>query len=276
MPELPEVETVRRGLNQLIKGAKISDINIRYDKIIVGSTTDFKQQLIGATIVEVSRRAKYLLFHFDNNLTMISHLRMEGKYQVRDSQSEFDKHVHVIFCLEDGRFLGYRDVRKFGKMQLVDRSTEMQVKSIAALGPEPLTPQYTLASLQQGLQKKKKSIKATLLDQHVVSGLGNIYVDEVLWRAKIHPEEPANKVTTAQITDLYPIINDEIKTAIAAGGTTIRSYVDATGHQGNFQLQLNVYKQEGNPCARCGTPIEKIKVAGRGTHFCPHCQVLNQ
>ncbi|MBA1434571.1 bifunctional DNA-formamidopyrimidine glycosylase/DNA-(apurinic or apyrimidinic site) lyase [Bombilactobacillus bombi] len=275
MPELPEVETVRRGLNKLIKNRKIIAIDIRYDKIIIGSPNDFKKQLIGATIVEVSRRAKYLLFHFDNDLTMISHLRMEGKYQVRNQLADFDKHAHVIFYLDDGSYLGYRDVRKFGKMQIVARNQEMQVKSIAALGPEPLTAQYTLESLENGFKKRKKSIKATLLDQHVVSGLGNIYVDEVLWRAKIHPEEPANKVTELQIKALYPIINDEIKQAIAAGGTTVRSYVDATGHTGNFQLQLHVYDQEGQPCERCGTIIEKIKVAGRGTHYCPHCQVLN-
>lgn len=275
MPELPEVETVRRGLNSLIKGRTITNVEIYYDKIIIGSIADFQRQLVGAKILDIGRRAKYLLFHFDNNLTMISHLRMEGKYQVRASKADFDKHVHIVFHLDDGKFLGYRDVRKFGKMQLVPTTEELQGKAIVALGPEPLTPEYTLAALQQGLQRRKKSIKATLLDQHVVSGLGNIYVDEVLWRAQIHPEEPANKVTEQQVAALYPIINDEIKTAIAAGGTTVRSYVDATGHEGTFQLQLHVYNQEGHPCERCGTIIKKIKVAGRGTHFCPQCQTLN-
>lgn len=275
MPELPEVETVRRGLNSLIKGRTINNVEIYYDKIIIGSVADFQSNLVGAKILDVGRRAKYLLFHFDNNLTMISHLRMEGKYQVRASRFDFDKHVHIVFHLDDGRFLGYRDVRKFGKMQLVPTAEELQVKSLAALGPEPLTQAYTLASLHQGLKQRKKSIKATLLDQHVVSGLGNIYVDEVLWRAKIHPEEPANKLTEQQISDLYLMINDEIKTAIDAGGTTVRSYVDAMGHEGNFQLQLHVYNQKGHYCERCGTIIKKIKVAGRGTHFCPQCQTIN-
>lgn len=275
MPELPEVETVRRGLNQLIKGQKIVNIEVLYPKIIVNPLPKFKEALIGATITDVGRRAKYLLFHFDNDLTMISHLRMEGKYQVRDQKSDFDKHVHIIFELANGQYLGYRDVRKFGRMEVVPRANELTTKGIAKLGPEPLTPQYTYDSLVSGLQRKKKNIKAVLLDQQVVSGLGNIYVDEVLWLAKIHPEQPANQLTDEQLQALYPAISDEIQTAIAAGGTTIRSYVDATGQKGQFQLQLKVYDQEGQPCQRCGTVIEKIRVAGRGTHYCPNCQRLN-
>lgn len=276
MPELPEVETVRRELNQMVVNRKIIDIEVRYDKIIVGDVATFKKQLIGVTITDIGRRAKYLLFHFDNNLTMISHLRMEGKYQVRNNLSDFDKHVHVIFYLDNGTYLGYRDVRKFGRMQVVPHSEELKTKGLAKLGPEPLTAEYTYESLVDGLKRHKKNIKATLLDQQVVSGLGNIYVDEVLWMAKIHPEEPADKVTETQMKALYPAINQEIKTAISAGGTTIRSYLDANGHKGSFQLQLNVYGKEGTPCKRCGTTIKKIKVSGRGTHLCPHCQVLNK
>ncbi|UQS83352.1 DNA-formamidopyrimidine glycosylase [Bombilactobacillus thymidiniphilus] len=274
MPELPEVETVRRGLNKMIIGQKITAIDILYDKIIVGDVDTFKEQLIDATIAYVGRRAKYLLFNFDNGLTMISHLRMEGKYQVRSKISDFDKHVHIIFHLSNGEYLGYRDVRKFGRMQLVDTNDVTKVKSIALLGPEPLTPEFTYQSLLEGLKSTRKTVKATLLDQHVVSGLGNIYADEVLWLAKVHPEQPANELTTQQVKDLHNGINEDIKKAIDAGGTTIRSYVDATGHSGEFQFQLNVYGRQGKPCKRCETIIEKIKVAGRGTHFCPHCQVL--
>lgn len=276
MPELPEVETVRRGLNKLITNRKITAIEVRYPGIIVGSVTGFKNQLIGRQLLDVGRRAKYLLFHFDHDLTMISHLRMEGKYQVRSSLGDFDKHVHVIFTLDDGQYLGYRDVRKFGKMQVVPTDAVLKTKSIAALGPEPLTPEFTPAALAAGLKRRKKNIKATLLDQHVVSGLGNIYVDEVLWMAQINPNEPANNLSEKQLAALYPAINEEIATAIKAGGTTIRSYVDAMGHKGKFQLSLKVYDQEGKPCVRCGQQIQKIKVAGRGTHFCPQCQVLNQ
>ncbi|UQS82646.1 bifunctional DNA-formamidopyrimidine glycosylase/DNA-(apurinic or apyrimidinic site) lyase [Bombilactobacillus folatiphilus] len=275
MPELPEVETVRRELNQMIKGQTITAIDVRYPKIVVNPIAQFKQLLIGQELVDVGRRAKYLLFHFGDDLTMISHLRMEGKYQVRDNLQDFDKHVHVIFTLSDGRYLGYRDVRKFGRMEVVPRTAELTTKGIAKLGPEPLTPAYTYETLADGLQRKKKNIKTVLLDQQVVSGLGNIYVDEVLWQAQINPEEPANNLTTAQLTALYSAINDTIQAAIAAGGTTIRSYVDAAGNQGQFQLQLRAYKQDGKPCQRCGTTIEKIKVGGRGTHFCPHCQKLN-
>ncbi|NVY96889.1 bifunctional DNA-formamidopyrimidine glycosylase/DNA-(apurinic or apyrimidinic site) lyase [Lactobacillus sp. DCY120] len=275
MPELPEVETVRRGLTKSVVGQTITEIEIRYFKIIVGNVQEFRDRLLGATITDIGRRAKYLLFHFDNGWTMVSHLRMEGRYQLRAEKSEFDKHVHVIFSLSNGQYLAYRDVRKFGKMQLVPRGSELNLKSIAALGPEPLTPEYTSEALRAGLSERRKSIKATLLDQHVVSGLGNIYADEVLWQSRINPQEPANNLSATQLTTLYQAINTEIKRAIDAGGTTVHSYVNADGQKGTFQGQLQVYQHTGEACPRCGNSIAKIKVAGRGTHYCPVCQPLN-
>lgn len=272
MPEMPEVETVRRGLMDLVNHKTIEDIEIRYPAIINGDKDNFKEILTGTKIINIRRRAKFLIFDFNNDYSMLSHLRMEGKYQVRDNISEFDKHVHVIFHFTDGSMLGYRDVRKFGRMQLVKTNDVFESKSLSKLGPEPLSDEFTFNNVYPRIIKRKKSIKAVLLDQSVISGLGNIYVDEVLWMSKIHPETIANKLTKTEVEKIIKSSNDELKMAIDAGGTTIRSYVDSRGNSGSFQFALNVYDQEGNPCKRCKTTIKKIKVSGRGTHFCPNCQ----
>lgn len=274
LPELPEVETVRRSLIPLIAGKKIAKVALYYPKIVNGDSQLFQAILAGRTFETIDRRGKYLLFRFDKNLTMISHLRMEGKYYLEPNTTPHNKHVHVVFELTDGTSLQYQDVRKFGRMQLVDTGTENQVAGIKLLGPEPLGPDFTVAEFYQGLQRHHKAIKPVLLDQKVVTGLGNIYVDEVLWLSKINPLIPANQLTLAQVTILHQQIIAELTKAVAAGGTTIRSYVDASGHSGHFQFDLNVYGEEGQPCSRCQTTIVKIKVGGRGTHFCPHCQPL--
>ncbi|MFD1410815.1 DNA-formamidopyrimidine glycosylase [Lapidilactobacillus gannanensis] len=274
MPELPEVETVRRSLIPLITGKKIARVSLYYPKIINGDSKLFQALLVGRTFETIDRRGKYLLFRFDEHLTMISHLRMEGKYYLEPTVQPHNKHVHVVFELTDGTSLQYQDVRKFGRMQLVDTGTEAQVSGIKLLGPEPLSSDFTVSAFQQGLQRHHKAIKPVLLDQKVVTGLGNIYVDEVLWLSQINPLTPANQLTLAQVKELHQQIIAELTKAVAAGGTTIRSYVDASGHSGHFQFDLNVYGEEGKPCPRCQTTIVKIKVGGRGTHFCPHCQPL--
>lgn len=274
MPEMPEVETVRRGLLDQIVGKKIESIETLYPKIINGDSEEFKANLIGATVINIRRRAKFLIFDFDNGYSFISHLRMEGKYQVRNSYDDFDKHVHVIFTFDDGMLLGYRDVRKFGRMQLVKSSEVFATKSLTKLGPEPLAVDFTFNNIYSEIIKRKKNIKSVLLDQTIISGLGNIYVDEVLWLSKIHPESIANKLSKEEVEKIIEESNNEIKKAIEAGGTTIRSYVDSRGNTGNFQLMLNVYGRQGQACHRCKTIIKKIRVAGRGTHFCPNCQKL--
>ncbi|MGR3741593.1 DNA-formamidopyrimidine glycosylase [Companilactobacillus sp. DQM5] len=274
MPEMPEVETVRKGLVQLVKNKTIHSIEIRYPNIIEGNTELFLEILSGAKLINIRRRAKFLIFDFDNEYSMISHLRMEGKYQVRDNVENFDKHVHVIFHFTDKTMLGYRDVRKFGRMKLVKTSELNKDKSLQKLGPEPLSDDFVFDNIYPRITKHKKNIKTVLLDQTVISGLGNIYVDEVLWMSKIHPETSAVMLTNSEIKKIINSSNKEIKTAIEAGGTTIRSYVDSRGKSGQFQLQLNVYGRQGEPCERCGVKIEKIKVGGRGTHFCPNCQKL--
>ncbi|MFH5810390.1 DNA-formamidopyrimidine glycosylase [Companilactobacillus sp. FL22-1] len=274
MPEMPEVETVRRGLNSQVKGRKITHVEIRYQNLITGDVKQFSEFVTGATITDVGRRAKFLLIHLDNGYTIISHLRMEGRYRISADPSAIDKHSHAIFSLDNGEKMIYNDVRKFGRMQLWPTAELSTNKSIMKLGPEPLSPDFTFEKLKPRIMRHRKDIKTVLLDQSGLSGLGNIYVDEVLWQVKIHPQTPANHLNDEDIKAIIVASNQEMESAIANGGSTVRSYIDATGHKGNMQNSLKVYGKEGTPCPRCKTEIEKIKVGGRGTHFCPKCQIV--
>jgi formamidopyrimidine-DNA glycosylase len=276
MPELPEVETVRRGLEKLVVGKTIRDVVVLWPKIIETPEVElFQQQLAGQTIEKMERRGKFLIFKLTHS-DLISHLRMEGKYEVHDEADEIKKHTHVLLTFTDGSQLRYLDVRKFGRMVLVEKDQGLNYRGILALGPEPTPETFKLADFQAGLKRHHKSIKPLLLDQRLVTGLGNIYVDEALWEAKIHPEQPANTLNEQETAKLYAAIIDVLARAVAAGGTTIRTYLNALGEAGKFQILLNVYSQTGKPCPRCGTPIIKTKVAQRGTHFCPHCQQLKE
>ncbi|WP_430606257.1 formamidopyrimidine-DNA glycosylase [Enterococcus sp. AZ170] len=274
MPELPEVETVRKGLEKLVVGKTIKEVTVLWPRIIETPEVDvFAQQLIGQTIENMERRGKFLIFKL-TNYDLVSHLRMEGKYETHDPQNDRNKHTHVIFTFTDETELRYLDVRKFGRMTLVEKNQAGLYKGILALGPEPVPSQFKLSEFRRGLKKHHKAIKPLLLDQRLVTGLGNIYVDEALWEAKIHPEQPADTLKAKEIERLYHAIIDVLGRAVEAGGTTIRSYLNALGEAGTFQISLNVYGQTEKPCSRCGTPIKKIKVAQRGTHFCPKCQTL--
>ncbi|MFC4771674.1 DNA-formamidopyrimidine glycosylase [Enterococcus hermanniensis] len=276
MPELPEVETVRRGLVSLVKGKTIAKVDVYWPRIIEFPEVEiFSQQLVGETIETVERRGKYLIFEF-THYEMVSHLRMEGKYEFFKEATPLDKHSHVRFIFTDGTELVYHDVRKFGRMALLQKGTAKDYKGLAQLGPEPIDEDFDLNAFVKNLKKAKTMIKPLLLNQKIVAGLGNIYVDEVLWLAKIHPERPANTLKQKEVVALREAIIEVITKAKAAGGTTIRTYLNALGEAGHFQQELHVYGQTGNPCPRCGTPIIKIKVAQRGTHLCPHCQKLNQ
>ena len=274
MPEMPEVETVRRTLLPLIKGKTIKEVTVWYPKIITGDAKEFKQQLVGKKITTIDRYAKYLLIRLSGNLTVVSHLRMEGKYRLVKINTKKDKHDHVQIVFSDNSALRYNDVRKFGRMQLIKTGTEKEKTGISKLGAEPNSAAFTISYLQNGLARKKKNIKNTLLDQSVVAGLGNIYVDEVLWETKIHPLSQANAIPAEKVAQLHDNINSLIELAIAERGTTIHTYLDANGKTGGFQKMLQVYGHKGEPCVRCGTPLEKIKVNGRGTTFCPKCQVI--
>lgn len=271
MPELPEVETVRRGLEKLILGKKISNIDIRYPKMIKTDLYEFKRELPGQVIQSMGRRGKYLIFYLSDKV-LISHLRMEGKYFYYPDQVPERKHAHLFIQFEDGGTLVYEDVRKFGTMELLAPELLEAYFLSKKLGPEPTEQDFDLPTFQKALQRSKKPIKSHLLDQTLVVGLGNIYVDEVLWRAKIHPSRLSNSLTAQEARKVH---NETIKVlgqAVEKGGSTIRTYTNAFGEDGTMQEFHQVYDKTGQACSRCGTIIEKIQLGGRGTHFCPKCQ----
>lgn len=272
MPELPEVETVRRGLTNLVESAKVKTIDVLYPKMINVSTKEFKDTLEGHTINRIDRRGKYLLFRFDNKMTLVSHLRMEGKYDVEPDGTEPTKHTHIIFHMDDDRELRYKDSRKFGRMYLVKNGDEKTLSGIGTIGPEPTDETLTFDYMKSIMNKARGKIKPFLLNQSNIAGLGNIYCDEVLWLTKIHPETQTNLITDEEIEELRKNIIAEIKMAIKGHGTTVHSYSNAYGEAGSFQNHLHVYGRKGEPCERCDTLLEKIKVAQRGTTFCPNCQ----
>ncbi len=271
MPELPEVETVRRGLERQVVGRTIDKVTVTYAKMIRMDTELFIQELTGRTIQAIGRRGKYLLFDL-GHIVLISHLRMEGKYFHYQEQPPQDKHAHVIFALDDGSYLVYQDVRKFGTMELIAKTALSTYFSNHRLGPEPVAQDFILETFQEGLKRSKKPIKNHLLDQSLVAGLGNIYVDEVLWATKLHPERPSQSLNPAEVACLRENIIRIMALAVEKGGSTIRTYHNAFGENGRMQEELKVYGLTGQPCPRCGQPIEKIKVGGRGTHLCPNCQ----
>ncbi|RKQ29912.1 DNA-formamidopyrimidine glycosylase [Oceanobacillus halophilus] len=277
MPELPEVETIRKTLIPLVTNKVIEEVQVFWPKMIKvpDDTERFKLMLKGQTIREMGRRGKFLLFYLDEYV-LVSHLRMEGKYRVEEASEPVNKHTHVIFSFTNGEELRYNDVRKFGTMHLYPKGEEFQNKPLNQLGPEPFDEAFTFDYLYQKLKKTERSIKATLLDQTIVTGLGNIYVDEALYHAGVHPINKANKLTKKQVERIRLQAIQTLQDAVKQGGTTIRSYVNGQGEMGMFQQELFVYGQENKLCKHCGTPITKIKVAGRGTHVCPSCQKLKR
>ncbi|GHV98012.1 formamidopyrimidine-DNA glycosylase [Lactobacillus nasalidis] len=271
MPEMPEVETVRRTLRPLVVGKTIDHVDVWYDKVIAGDPETFKQTLRGKTFTAVDRYGKFLLFRL-GDLTLVSHLRMEGKYHLTTWEAPVGKHEHLQFAFTDGSALRYQDVRKFGRLQLVETGTEFQQTGLKRLGAEAGSPDFSLEYFEKGLKKKSKKIKNLLLDQTLVAGLGNIYADEVLWQSKINPLTPADELTPAQVKRLYEAINKTVEEATRLGGTTVHSFLNAAGEAGHYQEKLQVYGHAGQACPRCGEKFVKIKVSGRGTTYCPFCQ----
>ncbi|TGE65612.1 bifunctional DNA-formamidopyrimidine glycosylase/DNA-(apurinic or apyrimidinic site) lyase [Weissella confusa] len=275
MPEGPEVETVRRGLTRLVVGRKVLGTEVRWEKTISGmAPEEFDAELVGRTIEKVDRRGKYLLFRFSGGLTMVSHLRMEGAYYTVPAGTEPGKHDLVTFHLDEGIDLFYRDTRKFGRMNLVPDADALQVAGLAKIGPEPTEKDLSLAYMVSGFGKSRMHVKPFLLDQSHIAGLGNIYVDETLWQSQIHPLTAANKLTEDELARLRENIIHEITRATEHHGTTVHSFTTAFGEAGEFQNELQVYGRVGEPCLRCGHPLEKMKVAQRGTTYCPVCQVV--
>lgn len=271
MPELPEVETVRRGLERLVLGRTILSVEVKVPKMVKTSYQSFLNELSGQRIQAMRRRGKYLIFDF-GQLIMISHLRMEGKYLLFTDQVPTNKHFHLFFKLDDGSTLVYQDVRKFGTFDLLSKNQEEAYFMKKKLGPEPTKKAFKYASFERALMRSDKPIKPLLLDQKLVAGLGNIYVDEVLWAAKVHPETPARELSKAAMKRVHDQTIAILQLGIEKGGSTIRTYRNALGEDGTMQDYLQVYGKTGQPCPRCASMIEKIKLGGRGTHLCPHCQ----
>lgn len=273
MPELPEVETVKRSLEPLVKGKQIEDVEVLCAKIIKNiEPAAFKEKVRGRMIIGVERRGKYLLFQLDRGLTLVIHLRMTGQLTVCDREFPLSKHTHVLFHLSSGEDWRFTDMRKFGLIYLVPTGCWETIKGLQGLGYEPLSPEFTLESLSKLVAGKKGILKAFLLDQSQIAGIGNIYADEILYEARLHPQREVKSLQTQELKRLYQAIRLKIAEGIKYRGTSLRDYVDGRGQKGGFQEKLMVYSHRGEPCARCGTQLQRIVVAGRGTVFCPHCQ----
>lgn len=271
MPELPEVETVKETLKPLVIGKTIAQIDVLYDKMILPLTpSEFKSCLIGKTLNAINRKGKYLLFDFEP-YTLVVHLRMEGKFYLKSKAEPFSKHEHIGIHFTDGSSLRYDDVRKFGTLTLKDSSDVLTTLPLSKLGYEPGDKRLTKAYLKKKLSNHRP-IKASLLDQTIILGLGNIYVDEVLYCAKINPMTLSHKVKNKEIEALIMCSDKVIQKAIALGGSSVRTYLNSLGISGKFQNELKVHLKEGEACPSCDGVIIKEKIAGRGTYYCPRCQ----
>lgn len=287
MPELPEVETVRRGLVGLITGRKVTAVTHDTAKGFPNADADVQAFLIGATVTDVRRRAKVLMIDLSSNYTLVIHLKMTGQLVFR-GEAVFgaghpneslvgqlpDKSTRVTFTFDDGSHLYFNDQRKFGWVRLMPTLEVPTIDFMKKVGPEPLEADFTAEQFAERFKRRARtSIKAALLDQTVVAGVGNIYADESLWGAKIHPKRLVATITKDEFARLYTELRSVMNTAIEKGGSTDKNYVNAEGKRGSYLTFARVFRREGKPCPRCGTTIIKFKAAGRGTHICPHCQV---
>ena len=288
MPELPEVETVKRGLDRLLPGHTVASVKFDSPKSFPNSPADVNQFLRGARVLGVRRRAKVLLIDLTSGYTLVTHLKMTGQLVFDSPKEHFgaghpndslvahlpDKSTHVTLEFTDGSSLFFNDQRKFGWMRLVPTVAVDELPFMVKVGPEPLEPAFTWQVLQQRLARRARSnIKAALLDQTVLAGVGNIYADESLWSARIHPSTLVGTLSAGQIQALHKELIAVLQLSIDQGGSSNHTYVDAEGNRGSYMKFANVFRREGQPCPRCGRVIEKLRVAGRGTHICPQCQV---
>lgn len=275
MPEIAEVETVRNTLKKRILNKPIKSVNVRYTKMIESNLEEFKKVLVGRSFLDIKRRGKWLIFDL-GDYYLLSHLRMEGKYFIKNHEEELNKHEHVIITFTDNTDLRYHDTRKFGRMNLIKKEELATAEEIAKQGLEPGDENLTANYLVDKFKKKRLPIKTVLLDQTIISGLGNIYANEVLFAAGIDPLKKACDVSLEEASRIVTESNRIIKEAIKMGGTTIKSYTSSLGVTGRFQQYLCVHKREGMPCLKCGTTILNMKVNGRSTYFCPKCQEVTE
>jgi formamidopyrimidine-DNA glycosylase len=273
MPELPEVETIKRTLEKKIAGLTISGVDVNLPKVIRSPSPDeFITEVTGKKIIRLRRRGKYLLIFLSGDKLLVVHLRMTGRLVYTDAKEPPPRHTHVIFRLSNGNELRFTDMRQFGTIQLSSTKDLNKVKGLKDLGPEPLEREFSRDFLRRELKRKRTRIKPLLLDQTFVAGLGNIYVDEALYRARLHPERLACTLSPREIANLYHAIVEVLQEGIENRGTSMRDYVDGDGRAGSYQELLQVYNREGEKCRRCGSTIERIKVGGRSSYYCPACQ----
>jgi formamidopyrimidine-DNA glycosylase len=289
MPELPEVETVKLGLRELIIGKKIESIWHDWPNSFPNNTADVKKYLTGATILSINRRAKMLIFRLSSSYVLLVHLKMTGQLVFRGAGASFgaghpseslvgtlpDKSTRVTFKFSDKSKLFFNDQRKFGWIKLLSFEQLDKLNFYRLLGPEPLSPEFKDTNFRERIQQRpNSSIKATLLDQTVVAGIGNIYADESLWASKIHPARAVKTLSTSKLNTLFKELQSILATSIKQGGSSDRNYVNVRGQKGSFLNFANVFRRQGMDCPRCQTVIIKLRVAGRGTHICPTCQII--
>ena len=280
MPELPEVETIRRDLNKELKGRKIIKLKF-YDapRMLRPDPESLKKAVEGKKIRDFGRRAKLLLMHLsadkvgldDHETTIAMHLKLSGQFLLKKSTDLKDRFVRIIIQLDKGDELHFNDLRKFGFMKLIRDKAELD-ELLSEFGPEPLTKEFTLGAFKKIISKSSVKIKTIIMEQKRISGVGNIYADEALWYAKIHPERRADRLADKELKKLYESIIFVIKEGIADRGTSVDQYIDIYSRQGRHAKNLKVFRLDKEPCPRCGKTIKKIRVGGRGTHFCPNCQ----
>ena len=267
MPELPEVETIKNELSPHIIGRRLTEVTVLDAKLVrQPSVEELRQKLAGKKINSLERRGKYLIFHLSGGKALIIHLKMSGALLLNPEQA--DRHARVIFDLDNGSRIIFTDRRRLGALWLVENEQSI----IGKLGPEPLIPAFTSRTLAERLQKHRAPIKAVLLDQAFIAGIGNMYADEALFAAGIHPLRQANSLSPREIENLHKAIVDVLRSAIGSGGASVDTYKRPEGELGTAHSSFCVAHRGGKPCPTCGTPIQRLAIRNRGSYFCPNCQ----
>jgi formamidopyrimidine-DNA glycosylase len=275
VPELPEVETVAADLRPELVGRTIVACDLRFPAIVrYPDPALFARLVVGRRIEALTRRGKYILHHLDGpqEMVLVVHLGMTGQWRCVEVGAPEPDHLHAVFELDDGRLLRYRDPRRFGRLLLGSAQELVAARALPRLGPEPIDPAFTAADLYRRLHVRRAPVKALLLDQAVVAGVGNIYADEACFRARVRPDRPANTLSRRSVARLREALDSSLRQAIANRGSTVATYRDAWGEVGREQERLQVYGRAGQPCLRCGRPLSLVRLAGRSTVYCRRCQ----
>lgn len=271
MPELPEVETIRLSLEEKLTGRTIKGVEVRYPRMVqLQTVAELQRNIIGKTIHHLQRRGKYLLMRLSEDLVLAIHLRMTGQLTVQPADHPVADATYFLLRLDNDTELRFRDQRKFGKVFVF--AANQLPPALAKMGPEPLADEFTSELLRKRFAGHKLAVKKALLNQEIIAGIGNIYADEALFVAGIHPARPVDSLTAAESERLHQAIRQVLQEGIANRGTTKRDYLDGEGNPGSYQNMLRVYGRKGLPCPQCGAPVAKMNFGGRGTHFCPLCQ----